>query len=290
MSPGLLSRDAQATRRTKSRARYRRRDIAGQGRIMAEVEISDELQRLLQHGYGWRARIGFMSPGIVDESKTLQFYRMAPPGVAFCATSLRVSEITVDEINDALLRAEEATRELTKEQPGCIILGGSPTVVVGGFGSDDVLTRRIAEVSGLPAAAAQTAAVEAMRLLGMHRLVVATPFPDPFTDLLQTFLESSGFEIASIGHLDVSYRGGLKHAPLSAGYELAKRLFAEADAPDGIYFPGAPFPCVDLIELLERELNTTVVSSLQCSLWKGLELCGVHDLRIEGYGRLLRGI
>jgi maleate cis-trans isomerase len=256
---------------------------------MGEVEISEELGRLLQHGYGWRARIGFMSPGIVDESKTLQFYRMAPPGVAFCATSLRVSELTVDEIDDALARAEEATRELTKEQPGCIILGGSPTVVVGGFGSDEVLTRRIAEISGLPAAAAQTAAVEAMRLLGMKRIVVATPFPDVFTDLLQTFLLDSGFEIAAIGHLDMSYRGGLKHAPLSAGYELATRLFLEADSPDGIYFPGAPFPCVDLIDLLERQLDTTVISSLQCTLWQGLELCGVRDVRIDGYGRLLRG-
>lgn len=255
---------------------------------MAETAVSDSLARILKNGYGWRARIGFMSPGIVDESKTLQFYRMAPEGVAFCTTSLRVSELTVDEINDALERAEEAARELAKEQPGCIILGGSPTIVVGGFGSDEILTKRIAEVSGLPAAAAQTAAVEAMRELGMHRLVVATPFPDNFTDLLKTFLEASGFEIAAIGHLDMSYRGGLKHAPLAAGYELATRLFAEAEKPDGIYFPGAPFPCVDLIDVLEHQLDTTVVSSLQCSLWKGLELCGVKDLPIEGYGKLLR--
>jgi len=255
---------------------------------MGEMNRQDELALVMEHGYGWRARIGFMSPGIVDESKTLQFYRMAPPGVAFCTTSLRVSEITVDEINDALSRAGDAARELAKERPGCIILGGSPTVVVGGFGSDEVLTQHIAEVSGLPAAAAQTAAVEAMRELGMHRLVVATPFPDPFTDLLGDFLEASGFEIAAIDRLDTTYRGELKHAPLSLGYDLARRLFAEADRPDGIYFPGAPFPCVDLIDLLERELDTTVVSSLQCSLWKGLALCGVHDLKIEGYGKLLR--
>jgi maleate cis-trans isomerase len=250
--------------------------------------IEGELAEIMEHGYGWRARIGFMSPGIVDESKTLQFYRMAPPGVAFCTTSLRVSEVTVDEINDALTRAEEAARELAKEQPGCIILGGSPTVVVGGFGSDEVLTRHIAEVSGVPSAAAQTAAVEAMRMLGMHRLVVATPFPDPFTDLLKDFLVASGFEIAAIDRLDTSYRGGLKHAPLKLGYELAHRLWDEAAAPDGIYFPGAPFPCVDLIDLLEHELDTTVVSSLQCSLWKGLDLCGAGDLRVEGYGKLLR--
>lgn len=37
-------------------------------------------ENLLENGYGWRARIGFLSPGIVDESLSRQFYRMAPPG------------------------------------------------------------------------------------------------------------------------------------------------------------------------------------------------------------------
>jgi len=240
-------------------------------------------------GYGWRARIGFLSPGTVDETISRQFYRMAPEGVTMVRTSLGVRAVTPGEISDAIGRAEAAARELAKERPGCIILGGSPTVVLGGFGSDAVLTERIAAASGIASSAAQTAAIEAMRLLGIERLAVASPFPEPFNTLLGDFLEQSGIEVVGFEVLDVDYRS-ITRVPLKAPYETAKRAFAAASRPDGIYFPAGPFPVADLIEPLERELGTTVLSSLQATLWKGMRMCGATDLEIDGYGRLLRSL
>ncbi len=246
-----------------------------------------ELEALLDGGYGWRARIGFLSPGIVDESLSRQFYRMAPPGVTMVRTSLGVTKLTEDEIHSAIDRAEAAARELAHQNPDCIVLGGSPTVVVGGFGSDEVLAKRIAEVSGIQTTAAQTAAVEALRKLGVHRLALATPFPDVFNEKLRTFLQKSGFEITALRTLGRDYRD-LTRSPLRMAYELGKAAFEEGDHPDGVYFPGAPFPCADVLEVLERELGATVVSSMQCTLWKGMQMCGVKGVTIEGFGRLLR--
>lgn len=244
-------------------------------------------ERLLERGYGWRARIGFLSPGTVDETISRQFYRMAPEGVTMVRTSLGVRAVTTDEIQDAIDRAADAARELAKEKPDCIILGGSPTVVIGGFGSDAVLTQHIADVTGIPTSAAQTAAIEAMEKLGIRRLAIASPFPEPFNSLLADFLEKSGIEVVGFEVLDVDYRQ-LTRAPLKAGYETAKRAFAGSDRPDGIYFPAGPFPVADIIEPLERELGTTVISSMQATLWKGLRMCGVTDVLVEGFGRLLR--
>ncbi|GAA5199889.1 aspartate/glutamate racemase family protein [Rugosimonospora acidiphila] len=246
--------------------------------------------RLFSDGYGWRARIGFLSPGAVDESSSRQFYRMAPPGVTIVRTALGVTDITPDQINEALSRAEDAARRLARTEPNCIILGGSPTVVVGGYGSDNVLVERIGRASGIQTSAAQSAAVEAMRLLGMRRIAVVTPFPDPFPELLREFLVKSGFEVPALDSLGVEYRK-LRMAPLRAGYELARRTFEAAGGADGIYFAGAPFPVADIIDRLERELNTTVVSSMQCTLWKGLRMSGATaGVKIDGYGRLLRDL
>jgi maleate cis-trans isomerase len=249
------------------------------------TEVS-ERDRLLEGGYGWRARIGFLSPGVVDESLSRQFYRMAPPGVTMVRTSLGVSAITPDEINDAVARAEAAARQLVREKPDCIVIGGSPTVVIGGYGADEELSRRLEAVTGIQTTAAQTAAVEAFRLLGARRLAVATPFPDPFPGMLRDFLEQSGFTVAALGNLGVDYRR-LTSTPLRAGYELGKRVFGEADGADLLYFPGAPFPIADAISLLEEELDTTVVSSMQATLWKGLRLAKATDPPVQGYGRLL---
>lgn len=244
-------------------------------------------QNLLEHGYGWRARIGFLSPGIVDESLSRQFYRMAPPGVTMVRTSLSVTKITPDEMWDAIGRAEAAARELAREKPDCIIIGGSPTVVVGGYGSDKELAEKVQAASGIQTSAAQTAAVEALRRLGAKSVALATPFPDPFNDQLVDFLQKSGFAVPSALHLELDYRR-LTAAPLKMGYELAKRTYERAGDPDAIYFPGAPFPVVDLIEPLEQELGISVISSMQCTLWKGMQMAGVKDVRVEGFGKLLR--
>jgi len=247
------------------------------------------MEMLMERGYGWNARIGFLSPGVVDESISRQFYRMAPDGVTMVRTSLGVKAVTPGEINDALSRAEVAAKELMKEAPDCVIIGGSPTVVIGGIGSDKELIDHIQSVTNVPTSAAQTAAIEAMRRLGIVRLAVASPFPEPFNSMLEAFLDGSGIEVVSLEVLDVDYRS-ITRTPLKAGYETAIRAFAAADRPDGIYFPGAPFPVVDLIDPLEQELGTTVISSMQATLWKGLQLCGVVQQPIEGYGRLLRDL
>jgi len=255
--------------------------------MTGEILNEQNFEMLLEHGYGWRARIGFLSPGIVDETLSRQFYRMAPDGVTLVRTSLGLVEITVDAQHKALAQVEAAARELANEQPDCIILGGSPTVVVDGFGTDALWTKRIEEATGIPASAAQTAAIEAMRLLGMRRIAVATPFPDPINGMLGDFLKQSGFEVAALNSLGIDYRS-LTYHPLRGGYDLARRSFEEAGGADGIYFPGAPFPVVDLIERLERELGTTVVSSGQATLWKGMQMAGADDLTVDGFGKLLR--
>ena len=247
----------------------------------------ENLRMLLERGYGWRARIGFLSPSIVDETLSRQFYRMAPEGVTLVRTSLGMVELTVDAQRSAVARVEAAAKELMKEGPDCIVLGGSPTVVVDGFGADVAWSEKIEQVTGIPSSAAQTAAIEGMRLLGMRRIVVTTPFPDTINKMLHEFLERSGFEIAGLSTLGVDFRS-LTHQPLGAGNELAKRTFIEAGGADGIYFPGAPFPVVDIIESLERELKTTVVSSGQATLWKGLQLSGAGDVTVDGFGKLLR--
>lgn len=239
-----------------------------------------------QRGYGWRACIGMIVPGIVDETASKQFYRMAPAGVTLVKTSLSIRELTVEGVAPALAGVEDAARELGRRNVDCVILGGSPPVLIGGYGSDKELAERMERAAGVRACAAQTAAVEAMSLLGLRKLAVVTPFNDEFNARLKDFLEQSGFTVRCIRSLGVRYQE-LTRTPLRAGYELGKRCFAEAGDADGIYVPGAPFPIVDVIETLERELNTTVVTSLQASLWKGLAMAGVA-VPIHGFGRLLQ--
>jgi maleate isomerase len=250
------------------------------------MQGTEDYKNLFEGGFGYRGRIGYLSPGIVDETLSAQFYRMAPPGVTLVRTSLELRDVTVDEVNAAVARTEAAARELGHYKPACIVFGGSPTVAVSGYGSDKAIVDMVQKVSGIKTFAAQAAAIEALQKYGANKLAVATPFPDDVNALVKDFLEKSGFEVLSIDGLKVSYRS-LTLMPLRQTYELGKRCFEVAKHADAIYFAGAPQPCVSNIEPLEKELETFVISSLQASLWKALKLLGI-ETPINGYGRLLR--
>jgi len=246
-----------------------------------------DLEQLLKKGYGHTGRIGYLSPGIVDETLSGQWYRMAPPGVTLVRTSLELKDVTVEEVNSAVARTERASKELAKYKPDCIVFGGSPTVAVAGFGSDKVITETIERASGRKAFCAQAAAIEALNKYGAKKLALATPFPDNVNALVKDYLEKSGFEVLSVRGSGVDYLN-LTRTPLQVSWNLGKRVFKEAKNADALYFPGAPQPCVDIIEPLEKELGTFVISSLQCSLWKALQIIK-YKAPVKGYGRLLAG-
>ena len=254
----------------------------------AEMRRAPDYQELLKKGYGHIGRVGYLSPGIIDETLSGQFYRMAPHGVTLVRTSLELKDVTIEEVNAALARTEKAAAELGKYRPDCIVFGGSPTVAVPGHGSDRIIVEKIERASGRRAFAAQAAAIEALQKYGVKKLALATPFPDNVNALVKAFLEKSGFEILSIRGSGVDYVD-LSLTPLQTSWELGKRVFEEARRADALYFPGAPQPCVDIIEPLEKELGTFVISSLQASLWKALQILK-HQVPVEGYGRLLRDL
>jgi hypothetical protein len=74
-----------------------------------------DYQKLLKKGYGHRRR-RLLSPGIIDETLSGQFYRMAPPGVTLVRTCLEPKDVTVEEVNAALARTEKAAAELGKDR------------------------------------------------------------------------------------------------------------------------------------------------------------------------------
>lgn len=247
---------------------------------------ADDYQQLLKKGYGHIGRVGYLSPGIVDETLSGQWYRMAPHGVTLVRTSLELKDVTVDEVNAAVARTEKASTELGKYRPDCIVFGGSPTVAVPGHGFEKAIVEMIEKASGRKAFSAQAAAIEALEKYGARKLALATPFPDNVNAMVKGFLEKSGFEVLSIKGSGVAYLD-LTLTPLQTSWDLGTRVFEEARYADALYFPGAPQPCVDIIDAIEKELGTLVISSLQASLWKALTIIG-YSTPIEGYGRLLR--
>lgn len=236
--------------------------------------------------YGWRARIGFLAPGVVQEGLLYEFYQIAPAGVTLVVATLGLTDVTVEATEEALKQIDAQARELARREPDVMVVGGSPPVVVGGYGADARLVRRLEGATGVRTTTTQTAAVEAMQRLGMRRLAIATPFGDKMNRLLQAFLEASGFEVLHIGGWGREYRY-VAWARLSDSYNLARETFAAAPKADGLYLAGASFSAVGNVARLEAELGVPVVASFPATLWKAFSMVGIGE-PIQGFGRLLR--
>jgi len=246
--------------------------------------------------YGWRARIGL----ILAHSNTVMepsFNRIKPNGVSIHAARIRMKD--VDEpfmaMKDGLMGAVEDVAHLDASS---YAYACTAATFVGGLDHDRETVRQIREATGRPAVTAAMAVQQALRVIGAKRLAVATPYSTELTADLGRFLESTGFEVASL----VNYKrtqieakppyteGAASHPGLEMpgfAYKIGREAFRAADGKvDALLISAAGIRSLDVVQALETDLGVPVVTSSQAIIWAALHAAGVRE-RIPGHGRLL---
>jgi maleate cis-trans isomerase len=237
--------------------------------------------------YGWRARIGFITPSAVVENNAFEFYLMAPRGVTIALTPMGMDVFAPGAAEDFLGRLPAATRELVNRKVNVLVQAGVPQVVTGGWGFEDRVRETVAQVTDALFATDIGACIDAMHALGMRRVAMLTPFDDALHGHLSRYVANAGIEVVAARSCRTPEFADFTIAPLAYPYRAARDLFRSTSGADGIWITGAALPSVGMIEALETDLGAPVVSSMQAMFWAGLRLAGV-SARIEGYGRLLR--
>ena len=235
---------------------------------------------------GWRAKIGHVAPSRGD-ILVYEFYRILPEGFLFLNSTGTVRRLIDDHLEKQLQRIEEAALDLAQAGAEFIIIGGSPMFTKLGFGSDTEIAERLSAKVGVPVAPGITCEVEALRHLGVKKLVVATPHEDVLNERMARFLTAAGFEVLRIGGLGIQLNSAIAEQPAYAAYKIAKKLYLEAPEADGIFIPCPRWPTASIISLLEEETGKPAVSSSLANLWYSLHRLHIRE-KIEGYGSLLK--
>ena len=147
--------------------------------------------------------------------------------------------------------------------------------------------RRLTEKTGVPITAGITGEVEALKAMGLHSLVVATPHEDDLNARMKAFLEASGFEVLQIEGYGVRKNSAISDLPVHASLQdrqaplregLPKRTASSSPAPR--------WPTIEDVELLEQEIGKPVVTSCQAYIWYALHLIRIKEA-VTGYGSLM---
>ncbi len=237
--------------------------------------------------YGWRARIGLVQSGPLAENNPYEFYLMAPPGVTIVITQLGRPEIRGQPFHVAMDYLEEGIERLIAGHVDAIIQAGTPHIAGKGWGFEEQLRARIAKLTNCPFVTDIGSSIKAMRLLGLRRIAMLTPFDDQIHKDITAYLRNAQIDVVralSLLRPDVE-RERLFAAPLAEIYRGAKEVFTKAAGADGIWITGAAMPSVGAIQPLEDDLGVPVVTSMQAMAWGALRTVGIGD-KVNGYGKL----
>lgn len=230
---------------------------------------------------GWRARIGLIMPGN-GTSPEYEFHKYAPEGVAVMTQRVlfeRVDPTGLKEMGD---RVDEAAKLLATAHPDIILFGCTSGSLIGGFGYDQELIRRIEDISGAKALTTTTAVVQALQALGAKKLVVSTPYIDEVNEIEKKFLEDNGFEVLRIKGLQNLDPDLMPRTPLCQMYQLTKEVLDPA--ADTVFISCTGLGIAHGINMMEQDFGKPLVTSNQASLWGALRALSIRDN--VGLGRL----
>jgi maleate isomerase len=232
----------------------------------------------------WRGRIGLVYPadGAIDD----EYWRFVPPGVTVHITRIPATDeqhVAVFEAQADSPDIETAARHLTAIPMDAIAYACTAGSFIYGGGKDLEIIRRMEAACGVPCTTTSTALVRAAKRLGLRKLAVAAPYPDPVSERLRAFLGDNGLEVVSTRYLGLEH--GIYKQPVGAAYQLARA--ADVAAAEAVVISCTNFRTAGLLQAMEADLGKPVLSANQATMWHALGLAGI-DPRQEGLGSLFR--
>lgn len=240
----------------------------------------------LYSAYGWRGRIGLISPS-TNTTLEPEFWQLAPDGVSI--HTARVHQAGRQGLRSSYRRMADgiaaASTLLATAEIDVITFGCTSCTL---FVPAEEIREAMAKHAGCPTVLVADAVVDALQALNIGRVAVAGPRTELVTRKEVQFLHDAGFEVVSSHCLGLGAteeeRRYIGRVPPETLLRLAKNAdCAEAQA---LFVSCTQLPTVTMIERLEAALGKPVITSNQATLWRCLRAigCGVP---IHGHGALL---
>jgi maleate isomerase len=231
---------------------------------------------------GWRARLGILVPsGIVVTEPELN--KMSPEGVSCHYHRVYFRGGGIEKLRRAEKGIDDAVRLILHTRPSAIALAGTGVSFAGGYGYDQMLIKKMKELTGsLPTTTTSTSVIDALRKLKVTKVSMAMPYLEEVAKAAVKFVEDSGIQVLNMKYLDI--KGPIHNLSEEIVYRTAK----EVDTADSeaVFISCVGWPSIEVIEALECDLQKPVISSNQATMWNLLRMANIND-KIEGYGQLL---
>jgi maleate cis-trans isomerase len=240
---------------------------------------------------GWRLHMGVIFPTPVPPRAIREFYEVVPEGIDMTTVSLTIQQLTDDNMEEAINGMERAAKQLAKFDVDIIYQSGVPPIVARGTpGFANELQDRLEQACGLPCITDMASVIDAMHAVKLRTVAMATPFRQFINDRLVKYLATEQITVAHDKALGIERNTEIRRLPIPVEYQTARKAFVEAPhKPDGIYIACGGWGSMHNIALLERDLDTTVVTWANAMIWSSMRRGKVAG-PINGFGKLLASL
>ena len=240
---------------------------------------------------GWRLHVGAIFPTPVPPRPIREWYEVVPAGIDITTVSLSIQQLTDDNMEEALGGMERAAKQLANFDVDIIYQSGVPPIVARGTaGFANQLQDRLEQASGLPCITDMAGVIDAMHTQKLRTVAMASPFRQLINDRLVKYLANEQITVVHDKALGIERNTEIRRLPIPVEYQTARKAYLEASGrPDGIYIPCGGWGSIHNIALLEKDLDTTVVTWMNAMIWSTMKRGKVAG-SIQGFGKLLASL
>ena len=234
---------------------------------------------------GWRAKIGVITPEVNTVSEP-EFNRMAVDGVTFHFSRMPIHRHPEEDDYQTLFDDLDCHAGALANC-GLDVITYNCTVGSMACPADKLLPRLRQSGDAEPVATAP-AVLEALRVLNVRRIGLATPYPAQVNEHEKEYLAERGIEVVAMAGMEFreSQVEGRSFAAVSPADIFDHVLAVDRPEAEAIFISCANFGSAGIIQNLEDRLEKPVISTNSATCWASLRAAGITD-SVVGYGRLL---
>jgi maleate isomerase len=199
----------------------------------------------------------------------------------FKVTEIALSDSALAQFDDAeILRAAEL---LAHAKVHCIAWNGTSSGWLG-FERDVRLCERITAATGVPACTAMLALNEILKLTGVRRLGLVTPYLGNVQALININYLKAGYPVVADRHLGIQDNFSFSEITGDQMRQMTREVAIAK--PDAIAIVCTNMRGAPLAEELERAHGIPVYDTVATTVWKSLNVAGVDTRHVKGWGRI----
>ena len=181
-------------------------------------------------------------------------------------------------------KVTDVTKDILPDQDlDCVVYGCTSGTIAAGHDSIEQKVKAakpMAEVS-----TPSTAAIQALKKLKINKVSIFTPYIKKLNDDVLDYFKSKGFEVTSNSYFDIQDDYDIGKVDQDYLYEVLSKI--DLNGADALFVSCTALPVLEIIDKLEKKLNTIVLSSNQALIWDTLVKIKKNN-SVEGFGKLFQ--